>query len=110
MTSEHEREMDKLRSEISELQETERRQQQDEKRAAEERQRLVTTLETDLQQILDDKKAELKVRLTVQLSIMCNWIPYEVSEASVQYRIVNPLIVYMYSQCANLITATKQTI
>lgn len=61
--------MERLEREISELHQAEKRRKQEELRAAEESQRLVSGLETDLQKLLEEKKSQLKVCSLLTCSI-----------------------------------------
>jgi len=64
-----------MQSEITSLHEAERKAKEEELRTARESQAVVTGLERDLQQILDDKRTELKVRVVyINLSINCSII------------------------------------
>ena len=63
LNADHDKTMDNLQREINELHDAERRKKQEELKVAEDSQRLVSGLETDLQQLLEDKKALFKVSI-----------------------------------------------
>ncbi|KAF6036395.1 hypothetical protein EB796_005296 [Bugula neritina] len=62
LNSGHVKKMEEMKREIGEVQEVERQQKEEELSKAKESRRLVSGLETDLQQLLDDKKAQIKVQ------------------------------------------------